>query len=89
MWTVLSQKKHDERLGEQQGLAYIRAKAQLGVVSIGEACAESRQCKAACAISRNNHNLSCGSWMLPLTTRLDERQCSIRRQVGWQLTPSS
>ena len=32
MWTVLSQKKHDERLGEQKGLAYIRAKAQLGVV---------------------------------------------------------
>ena len=42
MWTVSSQKKHDERLGEQQGLAYIHAKAQLGVVSIAEACAESR-----------------------------------------------
>ena len=42
MWTVSSQKKHSERLGEQQGLAYIRAKAQLGVVSRGEARAESR-----------------------------------------------
>ena len=42
MWTVSSQKKHDERLGGQWGLAYIRAKAQLGVVWIGEACAELR-----------------------------------------------
>ena len=28
MWTVVSQKKHNERLGEQQGVAYIRAKAR-------------------------------------------------------------
>ena len=31
MWTM-SSKKHDERLGEQEGLAYIRDQAQLGVV---------------------------------------------------------
>ena len=35
MWTVSSQKNHNERLGEQEGLAYIHAKAQLGVVRRG------------------------------------------------------
>ena len=90
MWMgcVIVKKKHDKRPGGQYGVAYIRGKAQLGVVWIGEACAGQWR-KATCAISRYNHNLSCGSCMLLLTTHLDKKQCNIGKQAGWQLTPSS
>ena len=38
---------------------------------------------------RNNHNLSCGSCNLPLTTRLDKAQCNTKRHAGWRPTSSS
>ena len=49
---------------------------------------ERRKYRVASAISRSNHNLSCGTCKMSFTTRRDRAECNVKRHAGWQLTPS-
>ena len=71
------------------GLVYIRATSQciVGVRGV-EADLQQLRYKVACAISCINHNLSCGTCNMPLTTRPDKAQYNVKRHAGWQPTPS-
>ena len=52
-----------------------------------EANLEQLQYRVASAISRSNHNLSCGTCNMPLTTRRDKTQCNVnnKRSTQWEL----
>ena len=61
--------------------------ALFGVLGV-EADFERLKYRVASAISRTNHNRSCGTCNIPLTTRRDKAQCNVKRHARWQLTPS-
>ena len=81
MWIVQLQKRHYERLAGQLGLAYIRAKAQRGVVWIGDTYS------CLCNLTQQPQSILC-KLHTGLTTPQDTRPCSFRRQVGWHPTLS-
>ena len=71
------------------GSVYIPATSQCSAGVLGvEADLERLWYSVASAISRSNHNLSCGTCNIPLTTRRDKAQYNAKRHAGWQLTPS-
>ena len=72
------------------GWGYIRATSQCTARIRGvEANFEQLKYRVASAISRDNHNRSCGTCNMPLTTHRDKAQCNVKRHAEWQLTPSS
>ena len=86
-----SQEKHVSTGSTDLGymMRYIRATSQCTVGVLGvEADFERLKYRVASAISRNNHNRSCGTCNMPLTTRRDKAQCNVKRHAGWQPTPS-
>ena len=65
------------------GSGYIRANSHCTAGFLGvEADFERLKYGVSSAISRSNHNRSCGTCNMPLTTRRDKAQCNVKRHMA-------